>query len=173
MSALQWLALGHCNCPYRSPAYILSCIFILGISQTTFRHCRVRFYAFLDNLCRKSCKQTTHNSLICSDKAGLALETSTPESFSTVAKLPLMINQTFVSTPHRRSATISLETNPLVFFSFVMTLKGTMSSGAHAQYSPIETILHATRRGIFAFTSLQKLLKISQQTVSVIIKERW
>ena len=28
---------------------------LLSISQTTFRHCRVRFYAFLDNLCRNSC----------------------------------------------------------------------------------------------------------------------
>ena len=27
------------------------------ISQTTFRHCRVCFYAFLDNLCRNSCIQ--------------------------------------------------------------------------------------------------------------------
>ena len=28
---------------------------LLSISQTSFRHCRVRFYAFLDNLCRNSC----------------------------------------------------------------------------------------------------------------------
>ena len=28
---------------------------LLSISQATFRHCRVRFYSFLDNLCRNSC----------------------------------------------------------------------------------------------------------------------
>ena len=37
---------------------------LLGISQTTFPHCRVRFNAVLDNLCRNSCihftQVTTH-----------------------------------------------------------------------------------------------------------------
>ena len=56
-------------------------------------------------------------------------------------------------------------------YATAITLKGTMSAGAHAQYSPVETNLHKTRRGIFAFPPLQKLSKISQQTASVIAKE--
>ena len=32
----------------------------------------------------------------------------------TMANLPLIINQTFISTPHRHSTTVSLETNPLI-----------------------------------------------------------
>ena len=47
-----------------------------------------------------------------------------------------------------------------------------MSAGTHAQYSPVETNLHTTRRGILAFPALQKLSKISQQKASVITKER-
>ena len=47
-----------------------------------------------------------------------------------------------------------------------------MSAGAHAQYSPVETNLYTTRRGIFAFPPLQNLSKISQQTASVITRER-
>ena len=43
-----------------------------------------------------------------------------------------------------------------------------MSAGAHVQLSPVETNLHTTRRGIFAFPPLQKLPNISQQTASVI-----
>ena len=35
---------------------------LLGISPTTFRHCRVRFYAFLDSLCRNSCTRTETTS---------------------------------------------------------------------------------------------------------------
>ena len=50
--------------------------------------------------------------------------------------------------------------------------KGTMSPGAHAQWSPVDTNLHTTRRGIFPFPTLQKLSKTSQQTASVITKER-
>ena len=35
---------------------LLTCLLkLMNISQTTFRHCRVRFYAFLDNICRNSC----------------------------------------------------------------------------------------------------------------------
>ena len=40
------------------------------------------------------------------------------------------------------------------------SIEGTMSDGAHAQLSPVETNLHTTRRGIFAFPPLQKLSKI-------------
>ena len=46
-----------------------------------------------------------------------------------------------------------------------------MSAEAHAQ-SPIETNLQTTRRGIFDLLPLQKLSRISQQTASVITKER-
>ena len=44
--------------------------------------------------------------------------------------------------------------------------KGTISAEAHAQKSPVETNLHTSRRGIFAFPPLQK-----RQTASVITKE--
>ena len=37
---------------------------LLGMSQTTFRHCRVRFYAFLDNLCRNSCMLFFHDRCV-------------------------------------------------------------------------------------------------------------
>ena len=52
--------------------------------------------------------QTTHDSLICSDE-GLTVEMSVPESlYSDQITLPtLLINQTFVSTPHRRSTAVS------------------------------------------------------------------
>ena len=53
----------------------------------------------------------------------------------------------------------------------VSQIKGTMSAEAHAQWIPVEINLHTTRRGIFAFPPLQKLLKTSQQTTSVIPKE--
>ena len=47
-----------------------------------------------------------------------------------------------------------------------------MLAEAHAQWSPVETNLHTTRRGIFAFPLSQKLSKILQQKASVTTKER-
>ena len=61
----------------------------------------------------------------------------------------------------------------ICFFFFFVDLEETMSAEAHAQWSPVETNSHTTRRIIFAFPSLQKLSKVSQQTASVIAKEQW
>ena len=58
---------------------------------------------------------TTHNSSICSDE-GLRLETSAFQSLygGQFTLSTLLINQIFVfHSPHRRSTTVSLETNPL------------------------------------------------------------
>ena len=42
-----------------------------------------------------------------------------------------------------------------------------MSAGAHAQLTPVENNLNATRPRISALPQLQKLSKISQQTASI------
>ena len=59
---------------------------------------------------------------------------------------------------------------PLFFIKGKTKIKETVSAGAHAQLSPVETNLHTTRRS--RRLPLQNLSKISRQTAAVITKER-